>query len=107
MKASAAVRFRFRYCLAMHDPHAARRLSAKDFQQWMWYEEVEPFGQLRDDYRTAQIVAMVHNAAVDSEHQKSTNEFLLKFGEPKRKRTPEEEARDLKTFIYALAGVKE
>lgn len=98
------MRFGFRYCLAMSDPHALRRLSAKEFQQWMWYEEVEPFGQLREDFRAAQIVAMIHNTAVDKDHQKATNEFLLKFAE-KRRRTAEEEARDLELFIYALAGV--
>ena len=89
----------------MRDPYAARRLTAKEFQRWMWYEQVEPFGELRADYRAAQIVAMIHNTRVEQKDQKSTNEFLLKFDVKKRKRTPQEEERDLKLFIGALAGV--
>lgn len=84
-------------------------MHAKTFLQWMWYEQVEPFGELRADWRAASIIAMVHNVTRKVEHQKRPKDFLLKFEEekPVRKRTAEEEARDLKILIYALAGAKE
>jgi hypothetical protein len=99
------VRFGFRFCLAMRDPNALHRVTAKTFQRWMWYEQVEPFGELRDDYRAAQIVTMVHNTT--QKQQKKIEDFLLKFGEQKKraKQTPEEEARAIKLFITALTGV--
>ena len=58
-------------------------MSARRFAEWMWYEQVEPFGELRADYHAAQIVTMVHNVAVASEHQKQVEAFLLKFGSQK------------------------
>jgi len=92
----------------MRDPHLLRRLTAKDFQKWMWYEQVEPFGELRMDWRFAQLIAMVHNTQVDAKHQKKIEDFLLSFDAPKkaRRRTPAEEARDLRIFISAIAGVQ-
>jgi hypothetical protein len=91
----------------MHDPFVVERVSAKRLQQWMRYEQVEPFGELRSDWRVAQIMSMIHNVAVKPSHQKSVEKFLLKFGEKTYKRTPEEEARDLTLLIYAMAGARE
>ena len=51
---------------------------------WMLYEELEPFGELRADYRAAQIVAMVHNTSVKPEEQKALTKFLLKFERKKK-----------------------
>lgn len=87
-------------------------MSAKKFARWMWLDEVEPFGSLRDDYRTAQTVAMVHNVAVKSEHQKRPSHFLLKFvqtdavrsAEPAKKQTVEEQIRILTIIAHAFAG---
>lgn len=55
-------------------------------RRWMEFEQLEPFGELRADYRTAQIVAMIHNVAVTPKDQKSIEEFLLKFGENRGKK---------------------
>ncbi len=56
-----------------------RSMGWRQFQRWMWYEQMEPFGQLRSDYLTAMIVQMAHNVAVKKEDQKSIETFLLKF----------------------------
>lgn len=45
----------------------------------MWAEQVDPFGELRMDYNFARIVQMVHNVAVQRDHQKDLDHFLLKF----------------------------
>jgi len=106
MKASAVVRFKYRFCLAMRDPHAARRLTAKEFQRWMWYEQVEPFGELRADYRAAQIVSMIHNVAVTKKNQKEIQDFLLRFGgSPKKKQSVEEQVAMIRAMAEAFAKV--
>ena len=102
----------FRLALAMHEPNVdkIRRLPAKLIAQWVWYEEVEPFGELRADWRAAQIVAMVHNVAVKSEHQKGLDKFLLKFGDAPMKptrQTPMEQVAIIKILAHALAAAKE
>ncbi len=71
----------------MRDPFIGR-ISARRFAQWMWYEQVEPFGELRADYRAAQVAAMVHNVAVGHEHQKPVEKFLLKFDGKTAKKQP-------------------
>ena len=38
-----------------------RRLTAKQFRMWEIYSELEPFGELRADYRAASIVQMIYN----------------------------------------------
>lgn len=100
------VRFGFRLCLAMRDPHLLRRLTAKQFQRWMLYERIEPFGELREDYRAAQVVAMIHNVAVKPEHQKSIEDLLLRFTESSsgsgHKQTVEEQAMILNIIAAAL-----
>lgn len=105
MRASAVVRFGYRLCLAMHDPNLLRRLSTRDFQQWMLYEQVEPFGELRADFRSAQVVAMIHNVAVAQKDQKPVGDFLLKFEEKKEQRqSVEEQAMILNIIAAALAA---
>lgn len=79
----------------------------------LWYEEVEPFGELRADWRTAQIVSMVHNAAVKHENQKKVQEFLLSFvpsteskrvAEAPKKQTVAEQIQILTVLAHAFAG---
>lgn len=75
----------------------------------MWYEEIEPFGELRADHRSAQIVAMIHNAAVKQGHERTAESFLLKFEERREKprQTPEEQVRIIKILAMTLAAGKE
>lgn len=98
MKANGARAFAFRLALAMHNPYVTKGMSAKTFAQWMWYEQVEPFGELRADYRTAQIVEMLHNTAVAQENQKSIDAFLLKFVPKPPKQTTADMWRMIKMF---------
>lgn len=64
-----------------------RRRTAKWFREWEIYYELEPFGELRSDYRTASIVQMLYNVN-RGKGQKALQlkDFLLKFdGDPQPK----------------------
>ncbi len=85
------------------------RLPAKQFARLMWYEEVEPFGELRADWRSAQIVAMIHNVAVKPEYQKTVDDFLLTFSgsrpkKEKKKQSVREQIEIMTILAHALAG---
>ena len=74
----------------------------------MEYERIEPFGELRADYRAAQIVAMTHNTCMDEKHQKRIESFLLKFGEQKAaKQSVEEQIQAIKALANVLGASKE
>ena len=78
-------------------------MSARRFAEWMWYEQVEPFGELRADYRSAQVVSMIHNVAVKPEHQKTVEAFLLKF-DAKKKQSVAEQVLILNVLAATFGG---
>lgn len=80
-----------------------RASTAKQFIEWLAYNEFEPFGEWRDDYRTASIVQMIHNVAVKKEHQKKLEEFVLKFGEQTKKQTWQQQ----KALFMMMVGAPE
>ena len=82
-----------------------RRLTAKQFRAWEIYSELEPFGELRADYRAASIVQMIYNVN-RGEKQKALplQEFLLKFEtEPKQKQSWQEQLAIMKLLAAAHA----
>jgi hypothetical protein len=58
-----------------------RAMSAKHFRDWEAYAQIEPFDEMRQDYRIASVVAMIFNMAVKAGDRKPIKEFLLQFGE--------------------------
>lgn len=60
-----------------------RRMTYDDFMWWKCYEQVEPFGEVRDDFRAASVCAAAMNAALVGKTRTrfSANDFLLKFKE--------------------------
>ena len=63
-----------------------RRITIKDFREWQAYYELEPFGELRADYRSASICLTLANLK-RGKNQKpyKLEDFLFKFDEePKR-----------------------
>jgi hypothetical protein len=63
---------------------------------WEAYEQIEPFGEMRDDVRAAQVASMVHNMAMDVKNRKPLNDFLIdwaKLDEEAEKRAEEEAQR--------------
>ena len=59
-----------------------RSLTAKQFAEWECYARLEPFNELREDYRTASIVTMLANVNRDSKQPAyKMADFVLRFGE--------------------------
>lgn len=86
----------------------ARSLTAKQFREWQMFYDLEPFGEVRDDYRTASIVAMIANVNRDPKKRKEPyklEDFLLKFGEqpPKKQQTWQQQALMLKMLAAAYS----
>lgn len=55
------------------------------FLEWRAYDELEPFGELRQDYRIASVVQALYNLQRDPKKHRDPfpiADFVLKFGEP-------------------------
>lgn len=62
-------------------------LTATQILEWQVYDELDPFGEERADYRSAQIVQALWNIARDAtKHPNgwSIEEFVLAFGDTPR-----------------------
>ena len=60
-----------------------RGMTVMQFFEWVTYAELEPFDEVRDDYRAASIVAMIANMNRDTKRHPSAiplTDFVLKFG---------------------------
>jgi hypothetical protein len=60
------------------------RISAAEFTSWAALEDLDPWGQARDDYRFALLTAVVANSAGSLKKNKqpwSVEDFLLRFVE--------------------------
>lgn len=82
-----------------------RRFTAKQFRDWEIYNELEPFGEIRADYRAASISSMIFNMAVEPKHRKPLKEFLLKFEQTgeKPKQTWQQQLQLLKILSAAYS----
>lgn len=59
-----------------------RSLTAKQFIEWQHYAEMEPFSEVRADYRAASIVQMIANVNRGAKQKAlKIEDVLLKFGE--------------------------
>jgi hypothetical protein len=70
-----------------------RRLTAKQFLEWQAYATLEPFDEVRGDFRSALIASVLANVNRDSKKKPEPfkiQDFLLKFeeAEPPAKQTP-------------------
>lgn len=98
MRRSPSKRSLFRLALKLGwiDPYAMiRRIPAKLMVDWEAYMAVEPFDEVRADYRSAQIAQMLYNINRDTKKDpdgKPLGEFLLQFDDPE---TPEEKQKRL------------
>lgn len=89
----------------MRDPFIGQRLTARHFAELMWSEEVEPFGEKREDYRTAQVVQMLHNMNVAPNDRKPVEEFLLSFAPAvEQKQSVDEQIMVLNILAAALGA---
>lgn len=66
-----------------------RRMSIRQFREWQAYAVIEPFGEIRADYRAASISATIANVNRDAKkHARpfQISDFLLRFGTEMRGR---------------------
>lgn len=83
-----------------------RSLTAKQFAEWEQYAKLEPFNELRADYRTASIVTMLANVNRASKQEPySLEDFVLKFGqEPKKPQTWQEKLAIARAIAMAFSA---
>jgi hypothetical protein len=76
-------------------------LTAKEFRGWEMYCGLEPFGETRDDFRTASIVQMLYNVNRGAKQKAlPLKDFVLTFGES------EDEKPKRQTWQQQLAIMK-
>lgn len=95
----------------MREPNVGKFLSsmtARQFRAWELYDAVEPIGDIRSDYQSAQIAQMLYNVNRGKKDKAlKLEEFLLKFGlqeEQPKKQTPEQQFRILKLLAAMHAN---
>jgi hypothetical protein len=91
-------------------PWLLRQLSAKEFRNWMLFEQIEPYGGLRGDLQVASVVQMIANVnrGKDQEPYK-LKDFLLRFGEepiPEKPKglSPEQQDAVLRALFVAYSA---
>lgn len=82
-----------------------RSLTAKQFVEWEAYARLEPFSEMRADWRAASIRQMIHNVAVEEKNQKDIEHFLLKWKEEENK--PKQTWQQKKSIAYAICAAYE
>lgn len=88
MKRSPGLRFAYRLGVRLGVTHVERDivkgLTAKQFRRWQHYAALEPFDEIRDDLRTASIVAMIYNVnRGKGQPAWSLQDAMLKFEDTK------------------------
>lgn len=58
-------------------------MSAKEFQKWQQFYRVEPFGQMRDEYRNALLVSTLANIHAAKGKKYRLEDFVL-FSDKKK-----------------------
>lgn len=84
-----------------------RTLTGKQWIEMSAYAELEPFDEVRDDYRIASIVQAIFNTNLGKGQKPFTlDDVRLKFGgveEPKKQQSPEEQLAIMKLWAAAQA----
>lgn len=104
--------FAFKLALVMGrvdvDKMLAEELTGPLLTEWQAFYSIEPFGEWRDDYRSAQICAMIANTTRDPEKRPDPyvpNDFMLKMVETPKVRKVKLSPDELKSKILKAFGV--
>ena len=84
-----------------------RSITAEQLQGWRHFAELEPFGEMRQDYRIASIVQALYNINRDPKvHRKPfpIEDFLLRFGTQERETVKRQSWKEQKALLMALAA---
>ena len=109
---------RFAYKLALRLGYVnveamLRSITSEQFVEWIEYDKLDPFGQWREDYRSAEIVTMLANVNRDAKRKREpfkTTDFLVKFGEQindKPKQSWQDQLNIAKLFASAYNTISE
>jgi hypothetical protein len=80
-------------------------LTAKKFIGWEHYAALEPFDETRSDYRAASIATMIANVNRGKDQRAYTlDDFVLKFGQQKKKQSPDDQLLIAKMFAAAFGA---
>jgi len=82
-------------------------LPAREFRGWEMFDEIEPIGDIREDYRAASIAQTVYNANRGPKQKAlPLKEFLLKFepAEEKPRQTWQEQLAIMKMLAAAYSS---
>lgn len=83
-----------------------RSITSEQFLEWMHYDALDPFGEWRADWRSAEIVTMIANVNRDSKKRKEpykTTDFLVKFGEREADK-PRQTVKQQLSIVKMIAG---
>jgi hypothetical protein len=78
-----------------------RSISSRQFLDWMYYDEIDPFGSWREDYRQAEVVTAIYNVNRNPKKRSEpfkTTDFLVRFG-----RRTEQELKPKQTWQHQLS----
>lgn len=76
---------------------AQREISAREFGEWVAYDRIEPFGEVRADLRSGIVASVIANAN-SSRHTFRASEFMPRF-EPPKPQTDEEQIQIVDAFL--------
>lgn len=81
-----------------------RRITAKQLRDWLHYDSLEPFGDIRADIRTASIVAMIANVnRGEKQPPYEIKDFLLRFDVEAKPPRPKQTWQEQKRIAYIIA----
>lgn len=86
-----------------------RRMGAKLFNEWRAFEELEPFEDIRQDWRMAQLVAKLANLHRNLEAHPEPypiSDFLLNYGNEKEEARPKTEEEKKQEILEEAARIK-
>ena len=97
MKQDAQRRLLHRLCLhfggeCIHPDFLLERLTRRQLEDWIDFDDCEPIGGPADDYRLAQLSLLI---AASKGMKKSFNDFLPKWGTPEPLRPEDYKAKRL------------
>lgn len=85
-----------------------RRISLAQLLEWIAFYELEPFGELRQDFRMAHTMALMANLNRNHEKQPEPfklSQFMLKFDGELPAPPPQKDWRDMKAAAVLWAAV--
>jgi hypothetical protein len=79
-----------------------RTITLQQFFELKVFYEQEPRGELREDLRHARLLNLIYNVNTTKEHQKSVEDFLLKFETDEEAPAKPKQTNEDKLLIFRL-----